>query len=164
MVNILVLEDQTNYANWLEHTLKQPEFNCHVAYSFQEASDILYKHKFDFAIIDLNLGDTEGLDTVYNFKRIARDTPFIVLSAVDDDHMAHESIVAGAYDYLVKEKVNGKAIRRAILRAILRERQHKLPEDLMEDFKKVKEVYQTQTKVMEELNDNISKFRELNGT
>ena len=72
----------------------------------------------DCVLLDLQLPDTEGLDTVVRFRKLAPEIPLIVLTGLDDEAAGIAAVDAGAQDYLVKGNVDGGQIARAIRYAI----------------------------------------------
>ena len=72
----------------------------------------------DCVLLDLQLPDTEGLDTVVRFRTRAPEIPLIVLTGLDDEAAGIAAVDAGAQDYLVKGSVDGGQIARAIRYAI----------------------------------------------
>ena len=76
----------------------------------------------DVVLLDLGLPDSAGLET---FERTLRGTPtapIVVISGLDDEHLALEAVRAGAQDYLVKGRLEGQLLARVIRYAI--ERKH----------------------------------------
>ncbi|MBE9030524.1 response regulator [filamentous cyanobacterium LEGE 11480] len=60
---------------------------------------------FDVVLLDLGLPDSTGLETLMQFRAAVPDTPIVVLTGLDDDEIALQSISAGAQDYLVKGQI-----------------------------------------------------------
>lgn len=81
------------------------------------------KDDYDVILLDLNLPDSRGLDTVARACRKAKGVPIVVLTGFEDEAMGLDAIVLGAQDYLIKERVNmtllGRAIRFSIERSAL---------------------------------------------
>lgn len=82
---------------------------------------------FDLVLLDLNVEDSSGIDTIKAFKQYIRIIPFIVLTSFSDEKLAVEALKNGAQDYLIKGDVFGRSIMRIILYAIER---HKIVSDL----------------------------------
>ena len=56
-------------------------------------------------MLDLNLLDSDGAETVKKFREIAgSEIPIIVLTNSKDHEMRVEALLAGADDYLVKKR------------------------------------------------------------
>jgi len=93
---------------------------CKVAGSIDEFSKHINETEFDFILLDLNLPDSEGLETVTTVDEIKRisslnsHTPIIVLTGTDDYAIAKKAINAGAKDYLIKGVDDEKQLERAV--------------------------------------------------
>jgi diguanylate cyclase (GGDEF)-like protein len=77
---------------------------------------------FDLILLDLNLPDSQGSDTVERACRVACRTPVIVLTAQDDDQQVDRALELGAQDFLVKGRFDADALRRSFRYAIHRKR------------------------------------------
>jgi PAS domain S-box-containing protein len=75
---------------------------------------------YDVVLLDLNLPDSRGLDTLTTtIKRYPR-LPVVVLSGIADDITTVEAVRRGAQDYLVKGEINGSLVFRVMRYAIER--------------------------------------------
>ena len=62
---------------------------------------------FDLVLLDLSLPDSEGLETFLRMQnRAPPDLPIVVLTGMDDEALAVETVQRGAQDYLVKGRVD----------------------------------------------------------
>jgi two-component system, NarL family, response regulator NreC len=57
----------------------------------------------DLAIVDLNLGDEDGLDLIQDMKKIHPDLKILVLSMHEERYYAERSLRLGACGYIMKE-------------------------------------------------------------
>ncbi len=74
----------------------------------------------DCVLLDLQLPDASGLETVLRLRQRASAIPLIVLTGLDDAAAGVAAVDAGAQDYLVKGNVDGAQLARAIRYAIVR--------------------------------------------
>jgi PAS domain S-box-containing protein len=75
---------------------------------------------YDVLLLDLNLPDSRGLDTLNTtVKRFPR-LPVVVLSGLADDAITIEAVRRGAQDYLVKGEISGPLVMRVVRYAIER--------------------------------------------
>ena len=75
---------------------------------------------YDVILLDLNLPDSRGLDTLNTtIKRFPR-IPVVVLSGLADDAITVEAVRRGAQDYLVKGDISGPLVMRVVRYAIER--------------------------------------------
>jgi len=58
--------------------------------------------EFDVVLLDLNLPDSQGLETLYAIMDAEPDVPVVVVSGNDDAAMAIKAVRQGAQDYLIK--------------------------------------------------------------
>jgi CheY-like chemotaxis protein len=73
---------------------------------------------FDAILLDLNLPDSFGVDTVKKMRASAPTTPIIVLTAMEDRVVIKEAVDNGADSYLIKDKTDGNRMAVGILWAM----------------------------------------------
>ncbi|APX95230.1 bacterio-opsin activator domain-containing protein [Natronorubrum daqingense] len=79
----------------------------------------------DVVLLDLNLPDSGGLDTLETVHEANEETPIVVLTGVRDQQVGVEAIQRGAQDFLVKDEVTSELLVRTIHHAIERARQER---------------------------------------
>jgi len=79
------------------------------------------KNDIDVVLLDLNLPDSTGLDTVLKIKKEFSMLPIIVLTGLDDEDFSVSIVQAGAQDYLVKGQVSAALLSHSIRYAIERQ-------------------------------------------
>ncbi len=125
-----MIEDDPDYASiaqaWLsqgqgDSIAAQPSrFSLILANSLESAQRILFQEKFDIILLDLNLPDSNGVDTLYRLSPTMMDTPVVILSGNDDDEEINIAALYGAEDFLIKGQVNKTQLIRAIRSAMAR--------------------------------------------
>lgn len=75
---------------------------------------------FDIILVDLELSDSQGIDTLLHLQEKASDIPTVVLTDLEDDALAAQLVRQGAQDYLVKSKISQSWLRSTITLAIAR--------------------------------------------
>ena len=74
-----------------------------IAATFSEATNWLSQgNEADLILLDLKLPDIDGLDGLVQLKRIAKDVPIIVVSAIADDRIVASVMACGASGYIPK--------------------------------------------------------------
>lgn len=73
-------------------------------------------------LLDLNLPDSENLETLTALRRVTEAVPIIVLTGVRDREMGIEAFHEGADEYLVKAQINSDLLVRSIYHAIVHKR------------------------------------------
>jgi diguanylate cyclase (GGDEF)-like protein len=101
----------------------------HHVTSVEEAVRWLGERSYDFVISDLTLPDARGLDAVLRLQPLASDTPFLVITGVDDEALALAAVQQGAEDYLVKGQLDATSLRRTLRHA----RERKQTANLLRD-------------------------------
>ena len=71
-------------------------------------------------LVDLNLPDSTGKETIDQILEAASGTPVIALTGMEDDRFAIEAVRLGAADYLNKSNCNSASLHRAISYSIER--------------------------------------------
>ena len=99
---ILLVEDDRVLADSLKKYLEMNRLEVEVAYSFSEAVDLLERKKYDVYVLDVNLGDGDGIELLEDLRHFRDDTPTIFISALTDIGTITRGFNAGAEDYLKK--------------------------------------------------------------
>ncbi|GIX05746.1 MAG: hypothetical protein KatS3mg115_0149 [Candidatus Poribacteria bacterium] len=77
---------------------------------------------FDAILLDLNLPDSRGVETVQRVVTLAPGVPIVVLSGLEDEAAIAQAVEEGAQDYLIKGHLTPPLIAHAIRFAIERQR------------------------------------------
>lgn len=75
---------------------------------------------FDLVVLDLNLPDSTGLDTLDSILETDDEMAVVVLTGIDDVTTGRTAIERGAEDYLVKDHVTPRLLTRTVTYAIER--------------------------------------------
>jgi PAS domain S-box-containing protein len=78
--------------------------------------------RFEIALIDLSLPDSQGVEILTQVHAVAPDLPLVVLTSLDDQQLALQAMSRGAQDYLIKGKFTSEVLIRVIRYAIERGR------------------------------------------
>ncbi|MFT7514906.1 MAG: CheY-like chemotaxis protein, partial [Candidatus Omnitrophota bacterium] len=122
---ILVVEDDPTWQELITHVLGKsstPKMTNIPAASVQQALEILQTHTVDAILLDLNVMDSVGIETLVLLREQHADIPVVVFAAQEAEDVALEAIRNGAQEYLVKGKVQPDAISHYILQAIGRKK------------------------------------------
>ena len=116
---VLLVEDSPADATLLRVQLERagrsgPAFTV-VHHSYLESALAeVERARYDVLLLDLNLPDSRGLDTVRRAMALAPDVPLVVLTGINDEEMGEEALVLGAQDYLVKGFLDEVLLARSI--------------------------------------------------
>ena len=97
---------------------------------------LLEERSFDALLLDLNLPDSSGLETLSTVYERTETVPVVVLTGLLDREVAMEALRIGAEEYLVKDEITPELLVRTIYHAIertAREREQKRYETLIEE-------------------------------
>jgi len=124
-IKVLLIEDDAECADAMREMLSQeksPSFEVECAKKLQTGLERFSKGGLDVVLLDLNLPDSQGLDTLVKVQPQAKDIPIIVITGQADETLALEALRKGAQEYLVKGEVHGKMLSRVIRYAMERMR------------------------------------------
>jgi signal transduction histidine kinase len=124
-MNILLVEDNPADARLIGETLKESHavtFRLTHRERLADALASIGSSSFDAVLLDLNLPDSRGLDTVARIIAAAPNLPVIVLTGFEDEFTGEKAVEMGAQDYLVKGRVSEFIVTRAIVYACQRKK------------------------------------------
>lgn len=102
MSQILIIEDETRIASFVEKGLRANGYSTTVSHNGDEALGLVRSRKFNLLILDLGLPGTDGLDVLRELRRFDTDTPVVILTARDSITDTVIGLETGADDYLAK--------------------------------------------------------------
>jgi len=144
---ILVVEDDQDDYLALERMLRNVVgVNLERTTSVSQAKSLLADGNFKVVILDLNLPDSCGMDTVVSLCK-APEVPVIVLSGVDEEGMALNAVKHGAQDYLVKDTLNPTLLIKTIRYSVERYKLVRALEDSKSQTQREKELARQQTSI-----------------
>ena len=125
IVNVLLIEDNPGDARLIGEMLSD---NLGVSFQLKFVNRVeaglryLASGGIDVVLLDLNLPDSQGLETLGTVRSAASGVPIIVLTGDTDASLGMRAVNEGAQDYLVKGQVDGNLLLRSILYSIQRHR------------------------------------------
>ena len=122
-IRILMIEDDNEDALILRRSLAKAaagKFHLKHARRLSTGLNTITAEAFDAVLLDLNLPDETGLDTLGRVYQHAPHLPIIVLTGTDDEDLALRAVHMGAQDYLVKGQIDGNSLMRSIRYAVER--------------------------------------------
>lgn len=102
MATLLVVEDHLSLLASLKTGLEQESYNVLTATSGVEALTIVRREPLDAILLDLQLPDGDGLNTLRTIREMGLAVPVLILSARDSVEDRILGLDTGADDYLVK--------------------------------------------------------------
>lgn len=134
--DVLLVEDDDDDAlimGKLLSRLGKSENRYHVirAESLEKTLENLTQKRFDLILLDLQLPDSRGLDTLRKVQLSAGGVPVVVCSGISDETTAVDAVAAGAQDYMVKAQMSPELLERVLRYALERRKIQELREEFM---------------------------------
>lgn len=101
-MQILIVEDEKNVAESIQHILEKNKHQVQVAKDGQEALDFLELYPFDLILLDLMLPIYSGYEVLEKMRAMKIDTPVLILSAKGEVEDKVKGLDLGADDYMSK--------------------------------------------------------------
>lgn len=123
-LQILLVEDNPGDAILIKEALRESVYRDAQLVTAACLSDALsYANQtFLLVLLDLGLPDSEGLETVRKINQYFKDGVLIVLTGLDDEKVAVETLREGAQNYLNKNEIDFKILERTIRFSLERHR------------------------------------------
>jgi CheY-like chemotaxis protein len=129
-VQVLLVEDNPVDAGLMRRIFARAGSEAWQMAHFEHLDDALnacaeYTHltqgkQFDVALLDLNLPDSVGVETMRRFRETMPYLPVVVLTGIEDEDAALQAIANGAQEYLVKDYTTTYRLFQAMMWAIVR--------------------------------------------
>jgi len=108
MSTILLVENSPIVAELIRDALAkapQPGFNVVRVAQPNEAVRWLSEGGIDAVLLDLELPDSNGIDTLAQISKVAPETPVVVLTSSDDPSLVTSLLHLGMQNYLIKTEI-----------------------------------------------------------
>ncbi|BAS56858.1 MULTISPECIES: response regulator transcription factor [Leptolyngbya] len=102
MNRILIAEDESRIAAFLEKGFRANGFTCTIATNGHEAIGMAHSHDFDLLILDLGLPGKNGWQVLEEVRGRGERLRIIVLTAQDEVEDTVAALEGGANDYVTK--------------------------------------------------------------
>ncbi len=121
-IRVLLVEDNPGDARLIHELLAEVEgrFELETVSRLAQAMELLATDRFQLVLLDLSLPDSFGIESFRKMVAAYPHVPLIVLSGLDDEQLAVQTVREGAQDYLVKGHVDHHTLVRAIRYALKR--------------------------------------------
>jgi len=136
---VLVIEDSLFDRRLLESMLLEsanPVGLLKCSETLKGAMELLNKIEFDVAILDLNLSDSAGSDTLAKLHESYPNLAIVINTGAYEDDLGVKTLKAGAQDFLVKGKYNAYVLNKTLFFAVERKR---IELELINAQKRIKE-------------------------
>ncbi len=126
-IRVLVVDDHPFFRSGLAQWLNQQErvICCGEAGSVGEARRVVAELQPDVVLMDLRLGDGEGLELIRELAPQQPQLRIVALSQFDENNYAHRALQAGARGYLMKSEATETVL--AAIHTVMQGRIHLSP-------------------------------------
>lgn len=190
IIKVLMIDDDPFYCRFTQELLSRQEacrFEIHTVGALEEARAAIAIEPPQVVVLDLNLHESQGLQTLDSIREIVLNCPILVLTGIDSESLGLEALSRGAQDYLVKQFITKDSLVRSIRYAVERHRaeEQRLRMAAIQDFtamlahdlkvpilgsekvleallaKQLGDLNETQTSVLQSLRDSTQKQLQL---
>jgi DNA-binding NtrC family response regulator len=141
-VNLLIVDDETEFLNSIGRRLSVRGFNIFTADCGEKALECAQNNPIDIAVVDLKMPGIDGETTLKRLKSQHKWMEIIILTGHGSVASAVGCIESGAYSYLEKPCEMGKLLEvlaKAYKKKIMNV--NKLESDQMEELKRFFSIY-----------------------
>jgi two-component system response regulator RegA len=100
--SLLIVDDDKSFLQRLARAMEGRGFNVSIAESVSDGLNQVERAAPAFAVVDMRLGDGNGLDVISALKRRRPDARGIILTGYGNIATAVNAVKLGAVDYLAK--------------------------------------------------------------
>ncbi len=126
-VKILLVEDDVDFAAIVKeilNTSSEPVFSIEHTSKLSLIPELLSKSDIQLILLDLNIEDSRGLDTLSKVYGIKSHIPIVVMTGSYDETLGIKALKTGAQDYFLKGRIDRVSLIRSI-RYALERKKHK---------------------------------------
>ena len=99
---ILVVEDEPALREILSDMLERFDYDARLAATAADAYAFAAAERPHAILLDINLPDATGTQTLDELRILRPDVPIIIVTANADEGLARETLTRGAFDYVLK--------------------------------------------------------------
>ena len=99
---VLIVDDDLDFAASLKLILENEDYQPFLAHSEEEALESVEENAVDLALLDIRLGQDDGIDLLLKLKEIHPDILCVMVTGFGSIETAIQALRNGAYDYLRK--------------------------------------------------------------
>jgi DNA-binding NtrC family response regulator len=99
---ILVVEDQVRLLHVIAEMIERFGYDARLAETAAEAYAFAAAERPNAVLLDINLPDAGGTQTLDQLRLLRPDVPVIMVTANADVVLARETLARGAFDYVMK--------------------------------------------------------------
>jgi DNA-binding NtrC family response regulator len=101
-LRVLVVDDDNSICRWLNAVLTAEGYECCAARSVEDAEPLLQEGRLDLALLDIYIGQANGLEFLEKLKNLQPECKCVVMTAHASVETVARSVAGGALEYLSK--------------------------------------------------------------
>ncbi|MGE4352133.1 MAG: response regulator [Bdellovibrionales bacterium] len=129
-IRLLIIEDQPSdvalACEMLEESMPDYSWDVVSVARMDDAITLLASSRFDLALVDLSLGDTEGTQIIDVLCMAVPSLPLVVYTGSSNDMILAETLRCGAASYIQKSSMTPQTMRAVLLSALCKMSNDKL--------------------------------------
>lgn len=109
---VLLVEDDSEMANLYREVLRENFFDCEVVHDASGCLELACTYHPNLILLDLMLPGMSGMGLLRQLKNSqnCKHIPIVILSSLNDDEIAGETLELGAAAYLTKAIPSGQLV------------------------------------------------------
>jgi len=115
---VLIIDDEIEVGTFFRRLLKKGDYDLTVVLNCAEANKALRETRFNVAMVDLKLPDTDGLTLLQQIKELQPTCEAIIMTGYSTTRTAVKAIQLGAFDYIEKPFDDIKMLENLIQKAM----------------------------------------------
>ena len=108
--DILIIDDKEKLCTSLQKSLRGRGYTALYALNWTEAKKILFSHEIRLILLDVKLGEENGLSLLREIRKLKPEVKIIMITGFATVDMAVDSLKEGAIDFIQKPIAMGKLI------------------------------------------------------
>ena len=101
-MRLLIIEDDKKLAYIMKEGLEKRGFSIDVSNTAEDGEEKAVVNEYDTILLDLNLSDKDGLNTLATLREHGLQTPIVIITARNEVSQRAHGLNSGADDYVTK--------------------------------------------------------------
>ena len=102
MPKLLVVDDELDVREFAKNFFKRRKLDVFVAGSGEEALQIIDKENPDLVLLDVRLGQMDGIEVLRQMRKKGNNTPVIMVTGVNESETMNKARELGVAEYVHK--------------------------------------------------------------